>query len=276
MNVRIPVNYVGMTEQIVFSHSLPPTLTVTIRDNGKQLRQIAKQELRLNIDLTHYLTEEKGTLHLHAEKLRPKLQDLLPGSTAVQHIAPEEISTEYTVLQKKLVPVRIASQVSVAPQHQLAGEAQVIPNQVYIYGTQAEIDSINHITTDSIYYSNLRDSIAITAQLVTPKNIHVHPKQVVAKWQAEPFTEKTFTLPITTVGTPAEQYMRLFPQKVEVIVRVGISHFAEVAKSDIKAICRYPTQARKSLPVEIITDNPYISNIRFTPSEVEYIVESRE
>jgi hypothetical protein len=116
----------------------------------------------------------------------------------------------------------------------------------------------------------------MTAQLVAPKNIRVNPKHVVAKWQAEPFTEKTFTLPITAVGTPEGQYMRLFPQKVDVIVRVGISHFAEVGKSDLKAICRYPTQASRSIPVEIITDNPYITNIRFTPSEVEYIVESRD
>lgn len=276
MKVRIPVNYVGMTDQMVFSTALPTSLTVTIRDNGKQLRQIAKQHLHLNIDISHYLTEEKGILTLQAEMLRPKLQDLLPGSTAVQHITPEAISTEYTVLQKKLVPVRVVSQVSVAPQHQLVGEVQVTPNQVYIYGTQADIANIDYITTDSLYHNNLRDSIAMTAQLVAPKNIRVNPKHVVAKWQAEPFTEKTFTLPITTAGTPEGQYMRLFPQKVDVIVRVGISHFAEVGKSDLKAICRYPTQASRSIPVEIITDNPYITNIRFTPSEVEYIVESRD
>jgi hypothetical protein len=94
MKVRIPVNYVGMTDQMVFSTALPTSLTVTIRDNGKQLRQIAKQHLHLNIDISHYLTEEKGILTLQAEMLRPKLQDLLPGSTAVQHITPEAISTE--------------------------------------------------------------------------------------------------------------------------------------------------------------------------------------
>ena len=148
------------------------------------------------------------------------------------------------------------------------------PSQA-IYGTQAEIDSIQYITTDSIYYNDLRDSIQITAQLVAPQHIRVHPKQVTAKWKAEPFTEKTFTLPIYTVGTPNNQYIRLFPQQVDVVIRVGISHFAQVASNDLQAICRYPKQASKSLPVEIITDNPYISDIRFTPTEVEYIIERK-
>ena len=273
INMRIPVNYVGTTGGVEFANPLPHTITVTIRDNGKQLRQIAKQNLQLNLDLSHYLTEEKGTLNLTAEVLRPKLQDLLPGSTAVQHLEPEAITTEYTVLQQKLVSVHVASHITVAPQHQLVGEPQITPSHVYIYGAQADIDSIDSIITDSIYYGDLRDSIQITAQLVAPKNIRVHPRQVVVKWQAEPFTEKTFTLPIYTEGIPEGKYIRLFPQRVDVVVRVGISHFAQVARSDMKAICRYPTTASKSLPVEIVTENPYISNIRFTPSEVEYIIE---
>lgn len=275
MNLRIPVNYTGMTGQIVFSEALPHTITVTIRDNGKQLRQIAKQIPQLHIDLSPYLTHDEGNISLSADMIRPKLQDLLPGSTAVQHITPETIHTDYTILQQKLVPVHVASHITMAKQHQLAGEPQIIPNQVYIYGTQAEIDSIQYITTDSIYYNDLRDSIQITAQLVAPQHIRVHPQQVTAKWKAEPFTEKTFTLPINTVGTPDNQYIRLFPQKVDVVIRVGISHFAQVASNDLQAICRYPKQASKSLPVEIITDNPYISDIRFTPTEVEYIIERK-
>ena len=275
MNLRIPVDYTGMTGQIVFSEALPHTITVTIRDNGKQLRQIAKQIPKLHIDLSPYLTHDEGNISLSADMIRPKLQDLLPGSTAVQHITPETIHTDYTILQQKLVPVHVASHITMAKQHQLAGEPQIIPNQVYIYGTQAEIDSIQYITTDSIYYNDLRDSIQITAQLVAPQHIRVHPKQVTAKWKAEPFTEKTFTLPINTVGTPDNQYIRLFPQQVDVVIRVGISHFAQVASNDLQAICRYPKQASKSLPVEIITDNPYISDIRFTPTEVEYIIERK-
>lgn len=275
IDLRIPINYVGINGQVVFSEELPTHLTVTIRDNGKQLRQIAKQHLQLNLDLTQYLAFEKGNISLSAEILRPKLQDLLPGSTAVQHISPEAIQTEYNVLRQKLVPVHVAAQVTAAAQHQLVGEPQVTPNQVYIYGTQADIDSIEYITTDSLRYTNLRDSIQITAQLVAPQHIRVHPKQVTAKWKAEQFTEKTFTLPIYTVGTPDNQYIRLFPQQVDVVIRVGISHFAQVASNDLQAICRYPKQPSKSLPVEIITENTYISDIRFSPTEVEYIVEKK-
>ena len=182
IDLHLPVNYVGMNGQVVFSEALPTHLTVTIRDNGKQLRQIAKQHLQLNIDLSQYLAFEKGSISLSAEMLRPKLQDILPGSTAVQHIAPETITTEYTVLRQELVPVRVESQITAAAQHQLVGAPQIIPNQLYIYGTQADIDSIDYITTDSIYYSDLRDSIQITAQLMAPEHIRVHPRQVVVKW----------------------------------------------------------------------------------------------
>ena len=98
--------------------------------NTRQRKTIAKQIPKLHIDLSPYLTHDEGKISLSADMIRPKLQDLLPGSTAVQHITPETIHTDYTILQQKLVPVHVASHITMAKQHQLAGEPQIIPNQV--------------------------------------------------------------------------------------------------------------------------------------------------
>ena len=91
--------------------------------------------------------------------------------------------------------------------------------------------------------------------------------------QAEQFTDKSFVLPIQTGQVPEGEYMRLFPQQTTVVVRVGISHYAQVTLEDLSAICYYPTSHSDALPIEIQTKNPYISNIRCYPSAVEYIIE---
>ena len=68
IDIQIPVSYTS-AEQIVFEQTLPKTLTLSIRDNGRQLRQIAHQHLNLHLNLSPYLSEEEGFITLSADTL---------------------------------------------------------------------------------------------------------------------------------------------------------------------------------------------------------------
>ena len=272
IDLHVKLAYAGVTEQVVFENELPQSMEIVVRDNGQQLRKIKRQDLNLTINLTPYLSEESGVLILTADVLRPRLQDILPGSTTIQQIEPEMIKAAYYVQQKKMVPVLLQSQVSVAPQHQLVGEPQLIPSSVQVFGSKQVIEQIDSILTDSICITDLREDVTKFVSLQVPNGARVSPKTVQVAWKAESFTEKSFTLPIEVLGIPEGKRVRLFPQQVNVTVRVGVSHFAHVQQADLKAVCHYPTQTRHALPVELITDNPYVSNIRIAPSSVEYII----
>lgn len=273
MDVRVNISYTDISEQIIFTKELPKNLTIVVRDNGQQLRRINQQNLNLAINLSPYLSMDHGVFTLTADILRPRLQDILPGSTIIQQIIPETIEVAYYRQQSKMVPVVLQSQVSVAPQHQLVGDAKITPDHVQILGDKDNIDTISHIATDTIRITDLRESIRMSAPLLPPSGTRVQPASVQIEWQAEQFTEKSFVIPIEIIGLPNDKQIRLFPQQVEVKMRVGISHFAEVQESDLQAICHYPTQPCNALPIEIKTDNPHISNIRFSPTSVEYIIQ---
>lgn len=273
MELQVPITYNGLTEQFVLSETLPQTITAVVRDNGQQLRKIRQNDLHLNINITPYLSSSEGRIALTADILRPRLQDLLPGSTTIQQILPEIIEAKYYILQMKTVPVIVQSQVNVAPQHQLVGEEIITPGQIQIYGNQEDISQIDYILTDSIIVSDLRDNIRLQTQLQVPEGIRVSSTSVQVEWQSEQFTEKSFTLPLQVLDVPEGKHIRLFPQQINVIVRVGISHFEMVQQNDLQAICHYPIQQCKALPVEVTTTNPYISNIRFSPTSVEYIIQ---
>jgi YbbR domain-containing protein len=141
-----------------------------------------------------------------------------------------------------------------------------------VFGSREAIEHIDYILTDSICITELREEVQLNVTLQTPAQVRVSPKTVQVTWKAEPFTEKSFVLPIEVLGVPDGKRVRLFPQQANVTVRVGISHFAHVQEADIKAVCHYPSQPCHALPIELKTDNPYISNIRISPSSVEYII----
>ena len=273
MHMKVSVNYTGIPQQIVLDRELPNTLTITVRDEGKHLRQVSRHGVELSINLSRYLREDHGRVELTADVLRPKLQDILLGSMQLQQVAPESIVFAYHTQQRKRVPVCVQSEVTIADQYHLVGNGKVQPDSVNIFGDKETIYAIAQILTDSVRVEMLRDSVTQIVALQVPKGIRVEPNVVTIAWKAEQFTEKTFTLPVQVEGLPVGEKLRLFPQIAEVSVHVSMSHFADITSEDIQVVCHYPEEERTSLPLEVKTNNPHIYSTRISPAAVEYIIE---
>lgn len=271
--IVLPIVYTDIPEQIEFDTPLPTQLTVTVRDNGKQLRQISRAHHELTLSIESQLTQNEGVVQVSAEILRPKLQDMLPGSTVVLQVQPEVIEVTYHKLEKKTVPVQLQAQWSAASQYQMVGEPQVTPQQVNVYGRHKDLRGIRSIATDSIVLNGICDSVRYQAMLTVPEGLRVSPAVVEVLFVAEQFTEKTFVLPVQVQNVPRGESLILFPHEVSVSVRVCMSHFAEVNEQDFSATCAFPKTEQASIPVTITHHNPYVTNVRVTPDALEYIIE---
>ena len=80
-------------------------------------------------------------------------------------------------------------------------------------------------------------------------------------------------MPVRVKNAPEGYKLRLFPKEVEVNVRVGMSHFAQVNASDISASCTYSPDRKETMDVEIDYTNPYITLAWSYPAVVEYLLE---
>ncbi len=276
IEVKLPVEYTQVPAQVVFSTPLPTHLEVVLRDNGRLLRQVQHTKPTVTIPLADKLHEQNGTLQLSTDVLRQKIQDNLPGSTAIQQIRPEEITTNYYVEATKKVPIRLCATWTLEKQYQLAEPPVLEPAWVNIYGTQEAIDTIDSISTDSVIVEKLQDQVQRNVALLIPAGIRTDQPTISVTWNAEMFTEKSFQLPIEVINLPDNKVIHLFPQTTTITARVGISHFADLTEEDFKAVCEYPNQTQRTLPVTIIYNNPHITQVRNSIREVEYIIEIKQ
>ena len=81
VELKIPVVYANIPEAVDIDSPLPDEIVLTLRDNGRTLRQIKHQRPTLTVQMESRFDQEEGNLTISADMLRPKLQDLLPGST---------------------------------------------------------------------------------------------------------------------------------------------------------------------------------------------------
>ena len=80
-------------------------------------------------------------------------------------------------------------------------------------------------------------------------------------------------MPIQVNGLPEGRRIRLFPNEVEVSIRVGMTHFAQVQPTDIRAVCTYSPERTDKLDVELRYNNPFITDAWVYPAVVEFLIE---
>lgn len=273
--VSIPVEYTGVPAEVAFSEALPTEFVITIRDQGKRLRNYRSGSFSaIQIDLSQQTDKRQGEVVLNAEQIRPKLSDQLQGTAKLQRIRPENIAVTYYRQVSKTVPIRFAGKVVPATQYQLTAAPTIVPQEVSVYGAAEQLDTLLYVSTVAKDFQDVKDTLQTSLPLAVPAGIRTGTTTAVELTAVtEQYTEKKFTLPLATLGVPKGLRLRTFPSSVEVTVRVGISRFAEVTASDLTAGCFFPTEETTLLPVKLSYMTPYITNIRCTPSEVEFIIE---
>jgi len=114
--------------------------------------------------------------------------------------------------------------------------------------------------------------VVVRLPLAIPAGMRAEMDSVDLQVITERFTEKKFILPIRVIGAPENYTLRLFPHEVEVNVRVGISHFAQVHPDNIQAVCTYTPDRKDKLDVELRYTNPYITAAWAYPGVVEFLL----
>ena len=275
-NTHVPVliQYTGKPGNIgLGDDGLPDTVLIEVRDAGSRLNTYHRDPLHLTIDLRQYIHGEKGTIHVPSDALRRSISDILQGTSSLIGTQPEEIRCSYFTEQEKTVLVVLDGEFGLANEFQMVGSPTISRTKMKLFGQDKTLSAIDTVYTEPVRLSNLSDTTQLRVALALPKGTRGEVDSVDLQITTERFTEKKFMLPLNVTGVPDGYHLRLFPKEVEVSVRVGMSHFAQVQQGDIKAFCTYEPERTDKLDVELHYSNPYITAAWAYPGVVEFILE---
>ena len=274
-NSRVPVliHYTGKPESIGFDgRGLPDTVMIEVRDAGSRLNAYHIEPLRLTIDLRPYIHGDKGTIHVPSDVLRRSINDILQGTSHLIETSPEDISCGYFTEEEKCVFVVFKGSISPANEYQLIGEPSLSRTKVKIFGQDKTLQLIDTLYTEEISLEDITDTVDVRLAISAPKGVRLSNDSVDLQVVTERFTEKKFIVPVKVVNVPEGYNIRLFPQEVEVSVRVGIRHFADVQPKDVTASCTYTPDRKDKLDVELKYTNPHITAVWSYPGIVEFLL----
>lgn len=270
----VPIEYSGVPDNIAFEQPLPDCFYITVRDEGKRLKEYKSGRLLpMQIDLTKQIAGERGTVHINSDQVRQQLSDQLQGTAKIQYIRPEVIQTDYYRQSSKRVGVVLQGEITPAQQYRFTQEPTLNPKKIVIYGKKEALDTISQVLTKKVERKNVKDTLRMSVELQDIENIRLSQDTVALEAVAEQFTEKRMTLPLQTRNVPRGEKLRLFPSTVDVLLQVNLAYFSRVTENTVAAYCNYPRKTSNTLTVELQYDKSVVSSAKAIPQEVEFIIE---
>ncbi len=277
--IRLPINYVGVPTDVRFTDELPDEIRLTIRDEGKKLFSYGRKNLQqLTINLASQMRGEDGRVVLYSHELEEMLAVTLLPTTELMSFSPERIQSAFVYLDKKMLPVRLDAELQAAQQYMITQAPEITPDSVEVYGSKKQLAEMDGIDTEWVDLTNLKKSDRFTLSLKRMDEVHYSQTEVSVKVSAEMFTEKTVNLPIMFENVPSDINVRVFPAEIEARFKTPLSQFNHVGAADLEVVFDYSDLDVRNKKYRLVVRNKTpntITDVRVTPEEIEFILETK-
>lgn len=278
--LKIPVKFTGIPQNISIISPSITEISIDVRDQGLRLLSYTNKKMNpFSIEVKAQFNQ-RGQILITSEQLNEKLIKYihLQPTTVIQAIHPDSINIVYEKLEKKYVPVKFISQLEFAPQYMLSDSIQLSPNKLLVFGPKNVLDTLQYIRTELFQLKDITDTASYHCHLVPTPHVRYSANETKLSLFVEQFTERKIQLPITAMNCPPHLTVRTFPAIANVTFTIGLSKFNYFKNNDIELFIDYnelkPTSQIKQ-KINIKNNKPYISNVRVSPKEVEFILEEK-
>jgi YbbR domain-containing protein len=272
--IVVPVIYTHIPKGLVKASNLPQKLRVSVTDGGTTLLRyrITKDFSPITIDAGKYAN---GNHLFNTMLLESDIQKQLNTSTKIIKIYPNQIAMKFEKLKCKQVEVKIRGNISLAQQYVLCNAIDIRPKRVMVYATSSILDTMKYAYTEPFSLNDVKDTIQTNVRLASQQNIAYAPSMIHITVRTETYTEKEIEVKINPINVNEGYRLRTFPSSTKIRFNVGISNYNKINANSFVVTADYKEAKGSKIPLLFSYPEALISNVRFSPNSVDYILEKK-
>lgn len=276
--VQVNLNYINLPKDKMLQGEVPEKIDVFVKDYGFNLIKYQLFKKSITVDLTS-VKKKKGDLYfIDTDALAKQIKKQLSSEIEISDIEPDTLFFHFAVSRSKQVPVMPDLELSYQMGYQLLGALEIDPKAVTVSGPEDVIDTIYQVYTEKKQLSDLNTNIDISVMLKkmpVSSNIAYSVDRVKIRGRVEKFTEEKFEIPFEIRNIPDNHTLQTFPDKVEVVFKVGITDYNKIDKNDFLVVCDYKKTADNGLNYlipEVIKKPNIVSEVRVLPETIDFFI----
>jgi hypothetical protein len=283
VDMIVPVTYYNFPDNKTLSNKPPDRFDLKVKAHGftilRHRLSLFFLPLEFNVnDLTNnqMLESHKSKYAFPARDFLTEISYLLSNDMEILSMKPDTLFFKFDQMGQKRVKVKPILTVGLKKQYQISGDIQSTPDSVTVYGPQQAIDTLQFARTLPLQFKNTDEPVETKASINKIKDIYFEPKQIELSFPVEEYTEAQQLVQVMITNQPEKLNVKLFPPKVKVSFQVGLSRFSEIKPEDFKLAVSYNDiiEGKPRLKIQVESTPSYIYNLKITPEELEYLIES--
>lgn len=246
-------------------------ISLNINSNGfkalHRWREMRFSPLRLNAD--------SDTSYALVDVLAVAAQQY--GASEIEQATANKASLSLRLSErcrKAFVPDISAISFSFADQFGISGAVSVVPDTVYLYGSQSSLDEIDGLSAHEVSFSSINKSgdYVVDLEPVWEEYADVRPSdtKVRVRLNVEKYVEKRLNVPVVLSSEDTSLHVRLYPDNVTVALLVPMNEYKNVSSEMVEVQAIYSAE-KSQLPL-LVTRFPSNCRVKqLLPDEVEYV-----
>lgn len=284
-NIKYPVRYVNLPQGRVLEEDLPSKLDLYLKGPGYAIVKLKlsgnRSPVVLDISSINYRrVPGSRTLNYYiiTSGLIPKLKNQLRAECEISSIKPDTLYFKFDRLVSKQVKIVADVEVTTERQYLVKGNIVVDPDTVTIRGPKRILDTIETVKTKYKKLKGISETVSRSIALAPSPDFTFSMKKTTVTIPVEQFTEAEVNVPVTIQNSPDSIDLRIFPDVVTVKFLVAVSDYKKIDKIPFQVVLdvsKYDLTTARKLSVGILNTPAFLSSVRVTPSEVDFLIEKR-
>lgn len=273
-DIKAHVSYTHYPQGKIPASPLPEELKLYVETTGYKLMWARmRQNAQVQVDLSNVV---KTNYALTADFSSDISRQLSTGFRLIQ-IIPDTLFLQFENSLTKKLPVAPDILISFKKQFDFKEPLLLKPDSVLVTGPENVVAAMKNWRTERVTFENLDQSVQNDIALMPPAHPMVSVTPVKARYTitVEEYTEKTLDVEIQKINMPQMKEINIYPKKVKVVCRVGLSNYESVKPENFIVTADFAhVDLKKSKYIELMmkTQPSYVKNLDYSPKSVEYIL----
>ena len=284
-DMKFAVKYIDLPEDKVLANTPPEHLTLTIHAQGYILLQYWLGLIFNPISLeANYRTlrresnSPQGEYYLSPQIVFDRIAAQLRSDVTLRHVAPDTLKLLFSETVRKVLPVKPALRLQFEKDFLPRGEMLIEPAKVSVTGPKTMIDTMQYVYTKTKVLKKLKETLRLSIDLQPVHQLRYSVGEVQVEQAIERNAEATIIVPVEAVNLPEGLTMKVFPGTITLNCMAPVSDYEKLQPYMFRAVVDYISvrdakDNQSKAKVTIVRSPDYVSNIKFHPTNVDFIIE---
>lgn len=275
--VSFPVSYVNIPQNKLIQKDPLKELQIQVKSSGFKLLVLQILTKEIQLDANRLQKKSPSEYYFLLQNHLLEIQNQISNNYTVDYLVQDTVFLNLGTLTSKKIPLVGNFDLNYKLGFHLAKSIKITPDSILVSGPEAQIDTLNRMTLETLVIDNISKPIDATLKVISPStNVKFNVKEVHVFGEVDRFTEGTIEVPFEIINMPDSVSVNTFPTSLKVIFQTGLTNFNKVNSSSFKIVCDFQQSISSQLSYlipKVILKPDFVTSVKIIPNKVEYLIQ---